>query len=87
MPFTQPGDPLADWYRAARKRVRYLRLVFGTEETRAAEDLLARHLESNVLGDDFREESFVIEPVHHLTLLEPERITRHIDSAFALLKG
>lgn len=85
-PFTQPGDPLADWYRSARRRVPYVRLVFGTEEMRAAEELLTRHLEHNVLGDDFREESFVIEPVHHLTLLEPERIAKHIESAFASLE-
>jgi serine/threonine protein kinase len=86
-PFEKPGDPLADWYRAARKRIPRVRLVFGSEESPAAEGLLARHLETNVLGDDFTEDSFVIEPVHHLTLLEPERISRQIAEVFASLEG
>jgi hypothetical protein len=84
-PFQKPGDPLADWYRSARQRVPVVRLVFGNEEAAAAEALLARHLDDNVLGDDFTSESFVIEPVHHLTLLEPERIQRHITAVFEAL--
>jgi serine/threonine protein kinase len=84
-PFQKPGDPLADWYRAARKRIPVVRLVFGAEESGSAEGLLARHLDDNVLGDDFDSDSFVIEPVHHLTLLEPERIQRHIAAVFEAL--
>jgi alpha-beta hydrolase superfamily lysophospholipase len=84
-PFEKPGDPLADWYRAARQRIPVVRMVFGAEESAAAEALLARHLESNVLGDDFSADSFVIEPVHHLTLLEPDRIARHITAVFETL--
>jgi hypothetical protein len=84
-PFQRPGDPLADWYRAARLRIPFVRMVFGAEEAAAAEALLARHLDDNVLGDEFDSDSFVIEPVHHLTLLEPERIQRHIGSVFEAL--
>jgi hypothetical protein len=84
-PFQKPGDPLADWYRAARQRIPIVRMVFGAEESAAAEELLARHLDDNVLGDDFSADSFVIEPVHHLTLLEPERIQRHIAAVFEAL--
>jgi pimeloyl-ACP methyl ester carboxylesterase len=54
-PFEIPGDPLADWYRAARRTVPRVRLVFSNEEARAAEALLARHLDTNVLGDGFAE--------------------------------
>ena len=82
-PFEGPGDPLADWYRAARRRIPRVRLVFSNEEAAAAESLLARHLENNVLGDDFSERSFVIERVHHLSLLDPELITRHVDDILA----
>jgi serine/threonine protein kinase len=86
-PFEKPGeDPLVDWYRSARRHIPVVRMVFGSEESAAAEALLARHLESNVLGDDFAEDSFVIEPVHHLTLLEPERIQRHISKVFDALE-
>jgi serine/threonine protein kinase len=84
-PFEQPGDPLADWYRSATRRIPQVRLVFSNEESVAAEALLGRHLESNVLGDSFTEESFVIEPVHHLALLEPGLVARHIDEMIAEL--
>jgi len=84
-PFQKPGDPLAEWYRVARQRIPVVRMVFGVEESPAAEALLARHLDDNVLGDDFASDSFVIEPVHHLTLLEPDRIQRHIAAVFEAL--
>ena len=78
-PFEQPGDPLADWYRAARRRIPRVRLVFSNEETEAAEALLARHLDSNVLGDGFTEDSFVIEPAPHLSLFDTELVSRHVN--------
>ena len=84
-PFQNPGDPLADWYRAATVRIPRVRLVFSNEEANAAEALLGRHLEHNVLGDAFTEDSFVIEPVHHLALLEPGFVSRHIAEVMATL--
>ncbi|MCC7033505.1 MAG: alpha/beta fold hydrolase [Acidobacteria bacterium] len=84
-PFLRPGDPLAEWYLSARKRVPHVRLVFSNEETAAAEALLARHLESNAFGDDFTEDSFVVERVHHLSLLEPDLILRHVREVIASL--
>jgi hypothetical protein len=86
-PFEQPGDPLADWYRSAKQRVPHVRLVFSNEEAAAAEALLARHLESNVLGDDFTESSFVIERVHHLALLDLGLVTRLVEDVFGSIRG
>jgi pimeloyl-ACP methyl ester carboxylesterase len=86
MPFESPGDPLADWYRSAKQRVPHVRLVFSNEESAAAEALLARHLESNVLGDDFTESSFAIERVHHLALLELGLVTRHVEGIFGSIR-
>jgi serine/threonine protein kinase len=87
-PFEQPGaDPLAEWYRSARRRVSRVRLVFSNEEAAPAEKLLARHLESNVLGEDFTEDSFVIEPVHHMALLDPALISRHVEEMLASMDG
>jgi pimeloyl-ACP methyl ester carboxylesterase len=85
-PFEQPGDPLADWYRSAKQRVPHVRLVFSNEESAAAEALLARHLDSNVLGDDFTESSFVIERVHHLALLDLGLITRQVEDVFGSIR-
>ena len=81
-PFELASDPLADWYRAARRRIPRVRLVFSNEEAQAAEALLARHLESNVLGDDFSEDSFVVERVPHLSLFDTELVARHVQDMF-----
>ena len=82
LPFEGPGDPLADWYRSAKQRVPQVRLVFSNEESAAAEALLARHLDSNVLGDDFIENSFAIERVHHLALLDLALVSGHVEEVF-----
>lgn len=84
-PFESPGDPLAAWYRAAKEKVPCVRFVFSDEEAGPAEALLARHLERNVLGDTFTESSYVIEPVHHVALLEPDLVARHIESVLVQL--
>jgi hypothetical protein len=67
--------------------VPHVRLVFSNEEAAAAEELLARHLESNVLGDDFSEESFTIERVHHLALLDFTLITRQVEDVFGSIRS
>jgi pimeloyl-ACP methyl ester carboxylesterase len=85
-PFEQAGDPFADWYRSAKKRVPHVRLVFSNEEAAAAEGLLARHLESNVLGDDFTEDSFTIERVHHLALLDLALVSRQVEEVFGSIR-
>jgi pimeloyl-ACP methyl ester carboxylesterase len=85
-PFEQPGDPFADWYRSAKRRVPVVRLVFSNEESAAAEGLLARHLESNVLGDDFTEDSFAIERVHHLALLDLALVSRQVEAVFGSIR-
>ena len=61
-------------------------MVFSNEEAAAAEALLARHLESNVLGDDFSEDSFTIERVHHLALLDFALITRLVEDMCGMLR-
>jgi hypothetical protein len=80
-PFEELGDPRSDWYRAARARIPFVRLVFSREEQDDAETLIARHLENNVLGDAFTVDSLVIEPVSHLGLLDPDLIARHVRDA------
>jgi proline dehydrogenase len=66
----------------ARIAVRYLGAERGEAyaQAAAAEALLARHLESNVLGDDFTENTFTIERVHHLALLDLGLINRLVDA-------
>jgi pimeloyl-ACP methyl ester carboxylesterase len=86
-PFEQPGDPLAGWFRAAKRKIPYVRFVFSSVEAAPAEELLARHLESNVLGDEFPSKAFVIEPVHHMELIDPKLVMRHIASVLEEAAG
>ncbi len=86
-PFETPGDPLADWYLSARRQISNIRFVFSDEERGPAELLPRRHLENNVLGDEFTESSFIIEPVGHVALLEPRLVVRHVEDIVAQATG
>ena len=77
-PFEAGGDPLAEWCRNASTNVPRIRRVFGEMESSSAEGLLKRHLEHNVLGARFTEASYVIEPLDHLSLMNPEVVARHV---------
>jgi serine/threonine protein kinase len=84
-PFEGGGDPLPGWYRAAMERIPSVRFVFSNEEAGPARAVLTRHLEQDVLGDRFREDSYVTEPVAHGRLPEPELANRYIESVVAEL--
>ena len=60
-----------------------MRIVLSNEEADAGEVMLARHLDSNVLGDGFQEESFVIERGHHFVVIEPSVLLRHLEAVIA----
>ncbi len=77
-PFETPGDPLAEWFRAAVETVPEVRCVFAHPEAVEAEELLSRHLKENILGDRFSEEAFVIEPGQHFELGNDDVILRYI---------
>ena len=84
-PFEQGGDPLPGWYRAAMERISSVRFVFSNVEAAAAEAVLARHLEQNVLGDRYTERSWVTEAIAHTALPEPAIANRYIESVVAEL--
>ena len=82
-PFEGLGDPFPGWFRMARARVPRVRVVLSNEEAGAGEVMLARHLESNVLGDGFEEDSFVMERGHHFIVIEPSVLLRHLEGVIA----
>jgi serine/threonine protein kinase len=84
-PFEAGGDPLPGWYRAATAKIRSIRLVFSDAEARPAEDMLARHLEHNILGDRFTEDSFAMESIAHGRLPEPVLANRHVEGVVSEL--
>jgi serine/threonine protein kinase len=87
-PFEAGGDPLPGWYRAVTKKIPSVRFVFSDAEAGPAEEVLARHLEHNILGDRFSERSYVTEPIAHVLLPEPALANRYVESvADELNKG
>jgi pimeloyl-ACP methyl ester carboxylesterase len=81
-PFDVRGwDQFPLWYRATTRRVRHPRFIFSRYEFDALDRILRHHLESNVLGDDFREDTIVRENVSHLDLSDPELMLRHAAEA------
>jgi serine/threonine protein kinase len=79
-PFEAGGDPLPGWYRAVTKKIPSVRFVFSDAEAGPAEEVLARHLEHNILGDRFNERSYVTEPIAHVLLPEPALANRYVES-------
>lgn len=61
--------------------------MFSNEETQQVETLLARHLETNVPGNGYSEDSFLVEPVHHMDLLDPGLVLRHLESVIREVEG
>jgi len=86
-PFETDEEPLANWYRAVMDRVPHVRCVFAQPEVTAAEELLARHLQDNVLGDGFSEETYVLEDFHHMQLANPDVILRYLDEVVAAVRS
>lgn len=71
---SREADPFSNRYRTAIERIPHVRFVFSQYEFDALDDVLRRHLENNVLGDRFREDTIVRENVSHLALADPELV-------------
>lgn len=84
-PFEAGGDPLPGWYRTATERIPSVRFVFSDGEAAPAEAVLKRHLEQDVLGERFTEDSYVTEPISHGRLTESVIANRYIESVIAEL--
>lgn len=67
----------AYWYRTATERIPNVRFILDIDDTERINAVLARHLESNVLGDGFREESIVRENIAHIHLSNPQTLLKY----------
>lgn len=67
----------AHWYRTAMEKIPHVRFVIDSDDFDKIDEILARHLESNVLGDRFREDTIVRENVSHIELADVETVLKH----------
>jgi serine/threonine protein kinase len=65
------------WYKNSIKKVPHVRFVFDTGGYKTLEMIIREHLENNVLGDDFREDTIVKVPVSHMELGQPENVYKY----------
>jgi len=90
-PFEQPDQTVfADWIRMASERVRCLKIVFEDSgvTSKAAQEFRLRNLDSNVLGDGYREGSIEIDPgATHFDLMKSDRLLCHIDEMVTTLRS
>jgi serine/threonine protein kinase len=88
-PFEAGGEsPFIAWFRDASQHVRAVRCVFEDDETNRGlvRGLLLEHFEHNVLGDQYREGSLVIEPAtNHFDLVTPEQVERQVEALLEML--
>ena len=77
-PFADGGwSQFPIWYRNCVRRVPYVRFVFDADGYKSLDRILEQHLESNVLGDDFEEDTIVRDPVSHIELGQSEVVCKH----------
>ncbi len=78
-----PLIPFIEWYRDATRQGRRLRCVFEDSGHYHAlvRELQLRNLDERILGERYEEESIVVDPeTTHFSLLESDRIARHVDT-------
>lgn len=80
-------DQFAAWYQACLKRVPHIRFVTDGNGLKSLDRMLQLHLEQNVLGDDFHEDTIVRDPVSHMELGQPDVICKHTLALMKLIES
>ncbi|MCP4566898.1 MAG: hypothetical protein GY841_04885, partial [FCB group bacterium] len=66
------------WYNSCVSKVPHVRFVFDSDGYNSLDKILKQHLEYNVLGDDFHEDTIVRDPSSHMELGQAEMVCKHI---------
>jgi pimeloyl-ACP methyl ester carboxylesterase len=75
----------AEWFKAARRQVRVLRLVFsdGPSTRSTLSSLKLENMDTGILGEEFPDEITVSPHVDHFDLMATDRVLRHVDELVA----
>lgn len=71
------------WYKSCVRRVPHVRFVSDSDGFNTLDRMLQQHLEENVLGNDFHEDTIVRDPISHMELGQTEMVCKH---TFELMK-
>jgi hypothetical protein len=91
-PFLDGGSfPLAEWYRKAKEAGITIRMVFAGDESgeqKALRELMLAHIDHQVLGTDFIDADFVLEPeTLHMGLIATDIVERHLEELLRPLRS
>lgn len=70
-------EQFSKWYRYCTSRVPHIQCVIDTDGYPCLDRLMQKHLENNILGDDFREETIVRAPCSHMELGNSEMVLKY----------
>ena len=85
-PFHNDPEAHYAWFQNAMDRVPQVRFVFAEEEVAEAETVIARHLDTHVLGDRFTEKTIQFAAVPHIELSAPEVTLPHLKDLMGSLQ-
>jgi pimeloyl-ACP methyl ester carboxylesterase len=86
-PFLKNDDVFYEWARDALDRIPQVRFLFAEEEVTDAEAVIAKHLNENILGDRFTEETIQFASVRHMELSTPDVMLPHLTELVERLQG
>ncbi len=75
------------WYKNSIKKILHTRIIFDTDSSEELDVIMQQHLDENVLGDDFHEDTIVRVPYSHMVLGQPEMVCKHTLDFMKLLSS
>lgn len=85
--FFKDGDweQFPEWYKSCLKKAQRVQFVIDTDGYPTLNALMQQHLENNILGDEFQENTIVRIPCSHIELGQPEMIVKYTSEFVKLL--
>ena len=65
------------WYKSCVKKIPYVRFIIDTGGYSTLDGIMRRHLEQNILGDNFHENTIVRDTSSHMELVKTEIVCKH----------
>lgn len=65
------------WYKSCVKKIPYVRFIIDTGGYSTLDGIMRRHLEENILGDNFHENTIVRDTSSHMELVKTEIVCKH----------
>ncbi len=85
-PFKAGGwDQFPKWYKSCVNKIDHFQFITDAGGHNALDSMMQMHLEKNLLGDQFLENTIVKVPVSHVDLVKPEDVLRYTNEIMKLV--